>query len=443
MLGAQQECQARGYELLESHANSQLDAQLSEVQTWIAEGVGAVVCLPLDNNAIIPLIHQAHSKGVKFLDYSDNALPGVDGWVIFDNLQGAKLVGDYAGQWVNQNLGGKAEVALLTHQIQLTGKQRIEGSVAALQSVAPGAKVVAQHEGVLSPDTFPAFQSMLQAHPNINVAICIADEGCAGVEQAFLGTPPSAEGIKDMVICGFDGSGPVIRTSRQAARSGRPARRTPSPSARLHTAAANAIEGKSPPRSISRTCWHVPDKTVNQKLLAELNSSGTGERDSRETPPDEHRHLWEGNRMDARPLRHGSAARTRLSSRSRCGGWPRRRAAGCSSRCPAVAVLQRGHGQLLHAQQHSGGPRADIGPRHRRRARRHAARLREPDLSVGSVGGLAAACFGSSTRSSAGPSGWPRWAAAVGAAWGTMNGILISYLGFSPVIVTLGGSRAR
>src|SRR5262249_26174593 len=63
MAGAQQECQARGYELLESHANSQLSAQLSEVQTWIAEGVGAIVCLPLDNSAIIPLIQQAHSKG--------------------------------------------------------------------------------------------------------------------------------------------------------------------------------------------------------------------------------------------------------------------------------------------------------------------------------------------------------------------------------------------
>src|SRR5277367_2895549 len=35
MAGAQQECKARGYELLESHANSQLNAQLSEIQTWI------------------------------------------------------------------------------------------------------------------------------------------------------------------------------------------------------------------------------------------------------------------------------------------------------------------------------------------------------------------------------------------------------------------------
>ncbi len=80
MAGAKQECQARGFELLESHANSQLDAQLSEIQTWIGEGVGAIVALPLDNNAIVPLIHQAHKAGIKFLDYSDNALPGVDGW---------------------------------------------------------------------------------------------------------------------------------------------------------------------------------------------------------------------------------------------------------------------------------------------------------------------------------------------------------------------------
>jgi len=272
MLGAQQECQARGYLLLESHANSKLDAQLSEVQTWIAEGVGAIMCLPLDNNAIIPLIDQAHSKGVKFLDYSDNALPGVDGWVIFDNLQGAKLVGEYAGHWVNDTLGGKAEVALLTHYIQLTGKQRIDGAVAAMQAVAPGAKVVAQHEGVLSPDTFPAFQSMLQAHPNINVAICIADEGCAGVEQAFMATHPSAQRVKEMFICGFDGSAPVI----EAIGTGGPIRATGAldavgiGKASMETA-ANAIEGKTPTKiNFPYVLCTAQTTALNQKLLAEL-----------------------------------------------------------------------------------------------------------------------------------------------------------------------------
>ena len=272
MLGAKLQCQARGYELLESHANSQLSAQLSEIQTWIAEGVGAIVALPLDNNAIIPLIKSAHAKGVKFLDYSDNALPGVDGWVIFDNLQGAKLVGQYAGQWVNQTLGGKAQVALLTHQIQLTGKQRIEGCVSALQAVAPGAKVVAQHEGVLSPDTFPAFQTMLQAHPGINVAICIADEGCAGVEQAFMATHPSAQRIKDMFICGFDGSGPVIK----AVGTGGPIRATGALDAvaigkASIESAANAVEGKTPTKiNFPYVLCDAQTTALNKKLLAEL-----------------------------------------------------------------------------------------------------------------------------------------------------------------------------
>ncbi|HUZ27534.1 MAG TPA: sugar ABC transporter substrate-binding protein [Streptosporangiaceae bacterium] len=274
MLGAKQECQARGYELLESHANSQLDAQLAEIQTWIGEGIGAIVALPLDNNAIIPLIHKAQAAGTKFLDYSDNALPGVDGWVIFDNLQGAKLVGDYAGQWVNKNLGGKAEVALLTHQIQLTGKQRIGGCVTALQAVAPGAKVVAQHEGVLSPDTFPAFQSMLQAQPGINVVICIADEGCDGVLRAFTGTHPSAQRMKDMFICGFDGSAPVI----QAIDSGGPIRATGALDAiaigkASISAAVDAIEGKQPTKvNFPYNLCTVQTQALNKRLLAEVGA---------------------------------------------------------------------------------------------------------------------------------------------------------------------------
>jgi ribose/xylose/arabinose/galactoside ABC-type transport system permease subunit len=62
------------------------------------------------------------------------------------------------------------------------------------------------------------------------------------------------------------------------------------------------------------------------------------------------------------------------------------------------------------------------------------------DLSVGSVAGLSAAMFGEFDK----VFGWPMLlsfagALLVGAAWGTMNGVLVSYLGFSPVIVTLGG----
>lgn len=208
--GVKDYASSRGFSVLESHANSKLDAQVSEINTWIGQGVGGIIVLPLDNDAMHPLIIKAHQNHVKFLDYSDNALPGVDGWVIFNNLQGAKLVGTYVGNWVNKTLGGTAKVALLTHEIQKTGRQRIHGAVAAMQQVAPGAKVITQHEGVLAADTLPVAQSMLQANPDLNVFICIADDGCLGVERAFSQTNPSAQRTSKMCIVGFDGTMPVF-----------------------------------------------------------------------------------------------------------------------------------------------------------------------------------------------------------------------------------------
>jgi ribose transport system permease protein len=62
------------------------------------------------------------------------------------------------------------------------------------------------------------------------------------------------------------------------------------------------------------------------------------------------------------------------------------------------------------------------------------------DLSVGSVAVLGVAVFGTMSKLHH----QPLWvcivvALAAGGAWGTMNAILISYLNFSPIIVTLGG----
>jgi ribose transport system substrate-binding protein len=209
--GAKDEASKRGYDLLESHANHQLDAQVSEINTWIAQGIGGIIVLPLDNNAMLPLIKKAQGAGVKFLDYSDNALPGVDGWVIFDNLGGAKLVGTYLGQWINKTLGGQAKVALLTHEIQKTGRDRIHGARAAMLKVAPKAQVVAHQEAVLAAQALTVAQSILQAHPDLNVFICIADDGCLGAERAFMQTHPSASRQKQMAIVGFDGTMPVFQ----------------------------------------------------------------------------------------------------------------------------------------------------------------------------------------------------------------------------------------
>ena len=245
--GAKSAGRARGYDILESHANHQLDAQVSEITTWVAQRIGGMIVLPLDNNAMAPLIRRAHQNGVKFLDYSDKALPGVDGWVIFNNLQGAHQVGRYAGRWVNRVLHGRAKVGLLTHEVQKTGRDRIHGAVAALKRVAPKARVVARHEGVLAAECLTVTQSMLQAHPDLNVIFCIADDGALGAEKAFMQRHPSRARQRRMFIAGWDGTVPVF----QKILHGSVIRATGALDlvgigAASIRATANAIEGKKP-----------------------------------------------------------------------------------------------------------------------------------------------------------------------------------------------------
>jgi ribose/xylose/arabinose/galactoside ABC-type transport system permease subunit len=65
------------------------------------------------------------------------------------------------------------------------------------------------------------------------------------------------------------------------------------------------------------------------------------------------------------------------------------------------------------------------------------------DLSVGSVGVLAAAVFGEMVKvQHTSIAVAVVIALAVGVAWGMLNGALVAYLGFSPVVVTLGGFAA-
>ena len=69
---------------------------------------------------------------------------------------------------------GDAVAKVDGHEIQQAGKDRIHGGIAALQKVAPKAQVVARHEGVLAAECLTVTQSLLQAHPDLNVIVSSA-----------------------------------------------------------------------------------------------------------------------------------------------------------------------------------------------------------------------------------------------------------------------------
>jgi ABC-type sugar transport system substrate-binding protein len=205
--GAKLEGQARGYEVLESFAEGRADKQIAEINTWIGSGVKAMTILPLDEKAMQPAIEKAHAAGIVFVSYSD-IIPNADGYTVFDSVQGGEMVGEWVGNWINENLGGEAEIASLTADFHETGRQRIGGAEKKIMELAPNVKIVNRTEAILAPEAFETTQSILQANPNLNVVLCIADDGCLGAAQAFAATDRDPNTV---CIVGWDGSREVMK----------------------------------------------------------------------------------------------------------------------------------------------------------------------------------------------------------------------------------------
>jgi ABC-type sugar transport system substrate-binding protein len=204
--GVKSEAKKLGYELLQSRANGDLAAQITEIQTWIAEGVAAMTILALDVNSMAPLLKKAHDAGIPFVSYAQ-VVPGSDGFVLFDDAGAGQVVGQKVAAWINTKLGGKAKVAIMGDYTIQNGIPRMTGAQNAMMAACPGANVVFTGKGLLAPEAQATTQSLLVKHPDLKVVICHADDGALGAAQAFTN---AGVDITNVYIAGYDGSLPAM-----------------------------------------------------------------------------------------------------------------------------------------------------------------------------------------------------------------------------------------
>ena len=424
--------------MLESHANHQLDNQVNEINTWIGQKIGGIIVLPLDNNAMLPLIQKAHDNNVKFLDYSDKALPGVDGWVIFNNLQGARLVGTDAGRWVNRTARrqGEGRTAHPRDPEDRHGTASTALSPPSRRSPprcrsSPGTRACSPRSA------YTVTQSMLQAHPDLNVIFCIADDGCLGAERAFMQTHPSKARQATMYIAGWDGTVPVCKKIVSGKRDpvhrrARPPRHRQPPRS---TATANAIEGKTP------TQINYPYVLVIQSPAGIKRAQDVHQEVRRRYGVSECSNVTRceasDGRLTGRLRGKARQAASRLAA-YQSGGLlvALHRARHRSSPRTATHFLTRANLLVVLLQVSDRRPGRDSG----RDAR--PIRVRRPFRRLG--GRARGRVFGQMVRSTTiGSQSASSSRSPPARGWGLMNGVLISYLDFSPIIVTLGGLRRR
>ena len=201
MNAVKQEASRLGYEVVESFSGPAPEKQLAELNAWIASGVDALVVLPQDANAIGGVVKKCHDKGFIFVGYANN-VPGNDGYLKWDDTQAGTALGELIGKFVKERLGGKAEVGLLVFPVHQATRERIRSTKESLSKAVPDITYW-ETQAVLAPEALKATQSLLQAHPNIKIMVCCADDGALGARAAYMNSGLSADNV---FICGFDGS---------------------------------------------------------------------------------------------------------------------------------------------------------------------------------------------------------------------------------------------
>jgi ribose transport system substrate-binding protein len=149
------------------------------------------------------VVKQAHGKNIKVVGYSVH-VPGEDGSVTFDNRQGSQIVGEAAVKWIKETQNGAGKVAVLDDTTDVA-RQRLDPAISLIRTTSPGSKIVARPlvDPPLTQQAFQAAQSILQAHPDVNVFLCVDDDEALGVHQAVK---KSGRKPEDVWIAGLDGS---------------------------------------------------------------------------------------------------------------------------------------------------------------------------------------------------------------------------------------------
>lgn len=204
---AKAEAERQGVELLESSAGISASEQLSEIDTWIAQGVDAIVLFSLEPDSLGPVVERAQQAGTKIIGYAED-LPGQDGSIVFNNEQGAELIGEITGEYINEELGGEANVGVLSF---LTGQQnriRTQNALETIQQIAPGAEVVAEAQANDAGTALEVGRPMLNQAPDIDVVLANTDDNINGFQSALsaAGRDPTS-----VWFASYDASTPILQ----------------------------------------------------------------------------------------------------------------------------------------------------------------------------------------------------------------------------------------
>lgn len=207
------QAEKHGMSLLTTSDNASADRQASNLNTWVARKVPAIVSFPMVFEAAEPIARAALDAGLIWVTYG-GTLQHQSADIQFSFREGGTLLGEAAAKWAEEQLGGKGKIAFLTDSTIELGRERTKGMIDAFTRLAPGVDVVAREQAI-DPDTgLSKTKAILAKHPDLNLVLGVTDAAAYGGFKALQQAGRAADDAKTFVG-GQDGSAPSLLAVKQ------------------------------------------------------------------------------------------------------------------------------------------------------------------------------------------------------------------------------------
>lgn len=174
--------------------------QITQMENFIQKGIDVIAIHPAEINSLEPIMQKARDAGIKVFCWDEDTDNADVSWLV-DNFEFGKAIGGEAAKWINEKLGGNAEVAIVEYSVYPNLIKRADGIAAAIKEQSPNAKIVVRDSAINAAEGMPMAESFLQSYPNIKVVACIGDGSAIGVNEAVKA---SGKAVADFGIFAAD-----------------------------------------------------------------------------------------------------------------------------------------------------------------------------------------------------------------------------------------------
>ncbi|MFA6846519.1 MAG: sugar ABC transporter substrate-binding protein, partial [Sphaerochaetaceae bacterium] len=144
--GFEDACKELGVQYLSIDSQYKVDKQVSDLENLINAKYDGFTFTPIDPNATRDLVETAKTKGIataSIAQMQDN----VNLIYTLDEYDYGHAIGKQAGEWIHDNLGGKAEVAIISQDNVEAVIPRGNGVEEAIREICPNVTIVSRQAG--------------------------------------------------------------------------------------------------------------------------------------------------------------------------------------------------------------------------------------------------------------------------------------------------------